>query len=495
MGKSKKFIGKKSGTAEKKASREMTVAEAAELVSCDESGYDAQLAAKVARVRALLGEVAELPETTTVVPSPKSHFRQRSNFRVWHEPEATGLGVSFIMYSPSSSDKEPLRVGDFARGDAKTNALMGPVLAALKATPVLRDKVIECRFHSTLRGGAMVLFAYNRPIDADAAWKAAAEALAAQLGPDVVVIGRSRRVQIAVGGSCPGRAQVEETLEIPCEPPLRLELVQLEGEFSQPNGAVCERMLAWAMAATKPGDGAEPRDLLELYCGNGNFTIPLSRHFRKVLATELTKPNAAVARENAAKNGRSNVVVARLSAAEVAEALRRDREFARLKELGVDLDAYDLGTLFVDPPRCGLDAPTLKLAHGFETVVYMSCGPDTLAENLHALNATHVVADFAVFDQFPYTDHCEVGVVLKRRADADAAVVPEPRPKDRAVSKRYAKKHAARDKKAGGGKHKGGGGGGKKRPAPDGARDGAGKKKPKAPEPKKGGAMGNCAIM
>ena len=53
---------------------------------------------------------------------------------------------------------------------------------------------------------------------------------------------------------------------------------------------------------------------------------------------------------------------------------------ARLKELGVDLDAYDLGTLFVDPPRCGLDAPTLKLAHGFETVVYMSCGPDTLAE-------------------------------------------------------------------------------------------------------------------
>lgn len=495
MGKSKKFVGKKSGTAEKKASREMTVAEAAELVSCDESGYDAQLAAKVARVRALLGEVAELPETTTVVPSPKSHFRQRSNFRVWHEPEATGLGVSFIMYSPSSSDKEPLRVGDFARGDAKTNALMGPVLAALKTTPVLRDKVIECRFHSTLRGGAMVLFAYNRPIDADAAWKAAAEALAAQLGPDVVVIGRSRRVQIAVGGSCPGRAQVEETLEIPCEPPLRLELVQLEGEFSQPNGAVCERMLAWAMAATKPAEGAAPRDLLELYCGNGNFTIPLSRHFRKVLATELTKPNAAVARENAAKNGRSNVVVARLSAAEVAEALRRDREFARLKELGVDLDAYDLGTLFVDPPRCGLDAPTLKLAHGFETVVYMSCGPDTLAENLHALNATHVVADFAVFDQFPYTDHCEVGVVLKRRADADAAVVPEPRPKDRAVSKRYAKKHAARDKKAGGGKHKGGGGGGKKRPAPDGARDGAGKKKPKAPEPKKGGAMGNCAIM
>ena len=54
MGKSKKFVGKKSGTAEKKASREMTVAEAAELVSCDESGYDAQLAAKVARVRALL---------------------------------------------------------------------------------------------------------------------------------------------------------------------------------------------------------------------------------------------------------------------------------------------------------------------------------------------------------------------------------------------------------------------------------------------------------
>ncbi|KAH8045535.1 S-adenosylmethionine-dependent tRNA (m5U54) methyltransferase [Aureococcus anophagefferens] len=335
MGKSKKFVGKKSGTAEKKASREMTVAEAAELVSCDESGYDAQLAAKVARVRALLGEVAELPETTTVVPSPKSHFRQRSNFRVWHEPEATGLGVSFIMYSPSSSDKEPLRVGDFARGDAKTNALMGPVLAALKATPVLRDK----------------------------------------LGPDVVVIGRSRRVQIAVGGA-PG-AQVEETLEIPCEPPLRLELVQLEGEFSQPNGAV--------------------------------------------LATELTKPNAAVARENAAKNGRSNVVVARLSAAEVAEALRRDREFARLKELGVDLDAYDLGTLFVDPPRCGLDAPALKLAPR-QTVVYMSCGGHARGEPARAQRDARR-RRLRRLRPVPYTDHCEANRLNYDRASRDTSKV------------------------------------------------------------------------
>jgi len=44
---------------------------------------------------------------------------------------------------------------------------------------------------------------------------------------------------------------------------------QPTGSFSQPNGAVCRHMVAWAHAATR----GSPGDLLELYCGNGNFTV------------------------------------------------------------------------------------------------------------------------------------------------------------------------------------------------------------------------------
>jgi len=53
--------------------------------------------------------------------------------------------------------------------------------------------------------------------------------------------------------------------------------LQVESTFSQPNGEVCGKMLAWARDVTR---GCEEGDLLELYCGNGNFTIALADNFR-----------------------------------------------------------------------------------------------------------------------------------------------------------------------------------------------------------------------
>jgi tRNA (uracil-5-)-methyltransferase len=58
---------------------------------------------------------------------------------------------------------------------------------------------------------------------------------------------------------------------------------QPEGTFSQPNGTVCMKMITWASQQTKGSTG----DLLELYCGNGNFTIPLAANFGQVVATEV----------------------------------------------------------------------------------------------------------------------------------------------------------------------------------------------------------------
>ena len=58
---------------------------------------------------------------------------------------------------------------------------------------------------------------------------------------------------------------------------------QVENSFTQPNAAINEQMLGWALDVTKGSEG----DLLELYCGNGNFSIALAQNFRKVLATEI----------------------------------------------------------------------------------------------------------------------------------------------------------------------------------------------------------------
>ena len=74
-----------------------------------------------------------------------------------------------------------------------------------------------------------------------------------------------------------------------------------------------------------------------------------------------------------------------------------------------------LETLFVDPPRAGLDATCRRLAATFDRVVYVSCNPETLSRDLSELSSTHVVTRLAAFDQFPYTAHLEAGVLLERR--------------------------------------------------------------------------------
>lgn len=82
---------------------------------------------------------------------------------------------------------------------------------------------------------------------------------------------------------------------------------------------------------------------------------------------------------------------------------------------GLDWEQLSLDTLFVDPPRAGLDPATEQLLQDFTQVVYISCNPETLAKNLHSVADSHDIVRFAVFDQFPYTDHIEAGVVIRRK--------------------------------------------------------------------------------
>ncbi len=108
------------------------------------------------------------------------------------------------------------------------------------------------------------------------------------------------------------------------------------------------------------------QDLLELYCGNGNFTLPLStRFFRRVLATELAKSSVYAAQWNIEQNQIENTQVARLSAEEFTQAYNGEREFRRLQEANIDLASYDFDTVFVDPPRAGIDDDNLKTPTAF----------------------------------------------------------------------------------------------------------------------------------
>ena len=71
----------------------------------------------------------------------------------------------------------------------------------------------------------------------------------------------------------------------------------------------------------KCGSEESGGNLLELYCGNGNFTLPLATRVRRVLATEISKASVNAALANIADNGAGNIELVRLSAEELTQAL------------------------------------------------------------------------------------------------------------------------------------------------------------------------------
>ena len=145
----------------------------------------------------------------------------------------------------------------------------------------------------------------------------------------------------------------------------------------------------------------------------GNFTIPLSKYFDRVLATEISKGSIHAANENCALNNIKNISFIRLSSEEMTQALNKSRRFTRLKE--IDLDSYNFSTVLVDPPRAGLDSDTITLISEIKNIIYISCNPETLARDLESLTRSHNIEESAIFDQFPHTHHIESGVFLVKK--------------------------------------------------------------------------------
>ncbi len=359
------------------------------------SAYQQQLHDKI-RYLTELFQGFEFPEIQ-VFESPEQHYRMRAEFRVWHE----GDEIFYAMFErgQKASGASLVRCDQFDAADTAINALMPRLIAAVNEQPILKNRWYAVEFLATLSGEMLVTMIYHKKLDAE--WEAAARVLQEQLG--VWIIGRSRGQKLVLTQDF-----VTETLRVGNQD---FHYRQIEGSFTQPNARVCEKMLAWACESAEGLGG----DMLELYCGNGNFTLPLAKQFQRVLATEVSKTSVNAALWNIEANQSHNVKIARLSAEEFTEAYTQNREFRRLQEQGVVLTDYQFSTIFVDPPRAGIDDETLKLVAQFDNVIYISCNPETLRSNLEKLTQTHSIERAALFDQFPFTHHIESGVLLKRK--------------------------------------------------------------------------------
>lgn len=350
--------------------------------------YDEQLEHKLLGVKELFSSIYQ--GDYDIAKSKESHYRARSEFKLWHVGDD-------ITYAMNRLDKEGIvTINECPMVNENIVSLMPRLIEMIKAKK-MDYKLFNIDFLSTTKGEIVVSLIYHRKLDEE--WNALAHELSEEL--NIHIIGRSRKQKVIIGQDF-----VTETLVFDEK---EYHFKQIENSFTQPNPGVNEQMVSWALKQAKGSSG----DLLELYCGSGNFTIPFATVFDKVLATEISKSSISAAKENMLLNDTHNIEFVRMSSEEFTEALDGVREFRRMKD--IDLDAYTLKTLFVDPPRSGLDDRSREFCKRFEHLIYISCNPETLKRDLEDLSEEFEVVQMAAFDQFPYTPHLEMGAVLKKR--------------------------------------------------------------------------------
>ncbi len=359
--------------------------------SCSEfeGGYESQLKRKIETQTKAFNTLYD--STIDVIKSADANYRNRAEFRIWHIKDKIHLAMN-------SKNRDKIVLLDECPMLLEPMEKLAFKIIGMLDCKTLKHKLFGIEFLSNSSGNDMlVTLLYHRQLDEQ--WQQEATKLALELG--VNIIGRARKLKLVLG-----RDHIMETLSINSK---EYRYKQLEGSFTQPNASLNAKMIEWSLDAFKEIDG----DLLELYCGAGNFTIPFASSFRQILATEISKSSIATAKENMLLNSVDNIEFVRLSAEELVEALDKKREFRRLKD--IDLASYNFKALFVDPPRAGLDTNSRSFASRFETILYISCNPTTLLRDLEVLHSTHRVEKMALFDQFAYTPHIEMGVKLTKR--------------------------------------------------------------------------------
>lgn len=172
--------------------------------------------------------------------------------------------------------------------------------------------------------------------------------------------------------------------------------------FVQVNAAINRQLTERAVELMDAG----PDDrVLDLFCGLGNFSLPLARRAGSVLGVELEGALVEAAEANARRNGLDNAAFRTADLQQPPERL----DWLR--------GAFD-GVL-IDPPRSGaLDVLPLVAASGARRVVYVSCDPATLARDAGELVHTHgfELKQAGVADMFPHTAHVESLAVFEREA-------------------------------------------------------------------------------
>lgn len=183
-------------------------------------------------------------------------------------------------------------------------------------------------------------------------------------------------------------------------------------DFIQVNAGLNRRMIARALEMLDPQ--ADDR-ILDLFCGLGNFTLPLARRAGRVVGVEGEAGLVQRARDNAAANALGNV---EFFAADLAKDLSAE---PWMKDGPSTPASPALRTgfnkLLLDPPRSGADVVLAQLPlKGIDRIVYVSCHPGSLARDAGFLvrERGYRLKAAGVMDMFPHTAHVESIALFER---------------------------------------------------------------------------------
>ncbi len=170
--------------------------------------------------------------------------------------------------------------------------------------------------------------------------------------------------------------------------------------FFQTNVEAVEKLYSYAIGLI---DDFESKKVFDLYCGTGTISQAMAKSAGEVVGIEIVEEAVRAAEENAAYNGIENCRFISGDVFEVLDSLPENEK---------------PDVIVVDPPRVGISANALDkiIGYGVDQIVYISCNPKSLAENLYYMQYYgYEVRSIKPFDNFPGTKHTEAVALLSRK--------------------------------------------------------------------------------
>lgn len=310
-----------------------------------------------------------------ITMSPATSFRSRCEFSYSDN--------SYVMFE---KDKK-LYLDDFTLASRCIRKIMPNLLDEITKSGCLDKKLFQINFRANSNNIVLVTLIYHKLIDDEMIDNI--ESISKKLNINLIV--RSKNYIYRTSDN-----YFEDFIN-------NIKVYQTDNCFYQPNKFLLTKMINRIELYIE-----NPKDLLELYCGVGTFTLQLANKFNRIFATESNRESIKCLDKAIAINKLTNIYKSRLSAEELDEAFN-GRSFFRMKD--INLNEFNFSHVLVDPPRSGLTDEVINLISKFKNIIYISCNGETYLRDIKKLRS-HKIKKIEIFDQFPNTRHIEVVSLL-----------------------------------------------------------------------------------